>query len=153
MMKNLGCLLGLHFGPLPPRDHKRILSNIQETTAFYTRMLDSLLQFSWTFLANLHSFILNVKENNSRQHGKSLWNSLGKAWLTRESSRPHGKNLWKQFTQRKENFQEYIRWKVGKRDGVRLWEDQWLEEGTLRARFPHIYMQLHNRKTFRFMIL
>lgn len=36
-------------------------------------------------------------------------------------------------------FQECIKWKVGKENRVRLWEDQWLESGTLGGQYSQIF--------------
>lgn len=32
------------------------------------------------------------------------------------------------------------RWRVGRGDTVRFWENQWLDGGTLREQFPKIYI-------------
>lgn len=59
--------------------------------------------------------------------------------FTRESSRPYGRSLWKKLIQRKVNFLECTKWKVGRGNRVRSWEDKWMEEDTLMAHFPHNY--------------
>lgn len=76
---------------------------------------------------------------------KAEFGTNGRGWFTRALSRPHGKGLWKKIRTSRDKFQVSIRWKVGKGDKVRLWQDSWLEDGALRDQYPHIFVMAQQK--------
>ncbi|XP_021911806.1 LOW QUALITY PROTEIN: copper-transporting ATPase PAA2, chloroplastic-like [Carica papaya] len=64
------------------------------------------------------------------------WGDIGGRGSSSGMARPHRMGLWKGIFMGRAQFLEGIKWKLGRGNIIRFWEDEWLGRGCLMHQFP-----------------
>jgi hypothetical protein len=70
---------------------------------------------------------------------------LSQKTLAEVKTKPNDSHFWKGLMKVKDNFFSRGSFKISSREGVRFWEDIWLDEQTLASQYPHLYYIVHRK--------
>lgn len=70
---------------------------------------------------------------------EAKFGAVDRGWFFRILARQHEKGMWKKIFMDKNKFHTCIRWRVGRGDKNRFWQDLWLKRRALRDQFPQAF--------------